>query len=128
MDDFEVLVARLRRGPTSFVECVPELSGSSPRKIAHNTIEERVLGRRMARKMNSRAAAPPARWYVRPQTVGGNNSVEPSEYALEPLRQDDQVTLYRGCSASAQPTRVLMLGPACANPEPDTLRRIDHEY
>src|SRR5262245_57700381 len=27
-------------GPTSFVECVPELSGSSPR---YNTIEERVL-------------------------------------------------------------------------------------
>src|SRR5499426_1137639 len=81
----------------------------------------------MARKMNSRAAAPPARWYVRPQT-DGNNSVEPSEYALEPLRQDDQVTLYRGCSASAQPTRVLMLGPASAHPEPDTLRRIDHEY
>ena len=82
----------------------------------------------MARKMNSRAAAPPARWYVRPQTIGGNNSVEPSEYALEPLRQDDQVTLYRGSSASAQPTRVLMLGPASAHPEPDTLRRIDHEY
>ena len=30
-------------GPTSFVECVPELSGSSPRQIAYNTIEERVL-------------------------------------------------------------------------------------
>src|SRR5262245_10269168 len=81
----------------------------------------------MARKMNSRAAAPPARWwYVRPQMVGGKHSVEPSEYALA-LRQDDQVTLYRGCSASAQPTRVLMLGPASAHPEPDTLRRIDHD-
>src|SRR5262245_31321203 len=80
----------------------------------------------MARKMNSRAAA--AWWYVRPQTVGGNNSVEPSEYALEPLRQDDQFTLYRGCLAGAEPTRILMLGPATAHPEPDTLRRIDHEY
>src|SRR5262245_59143832 len=82
----------------------------------------------MARKMNSRAVAPPARWYVRPQTVGGNNSVEPSEYALEPMRQDDRFTLYRGCSAGAEPTRILMLGPASAYPEPDTLRRIDHEY
>jgi hypothetical protein len=30
-------------GPTSFVECVPELSGSTPLQIAYNTIEERVL-------------------------------------------------------------------------------------
>src|SRR5215831_18588579 len=82
----------------------------------------------MARKMNSRAAAPAAWWYVRPQTVGGNNSVEPSDYALERLRQDDQFTLYRGCSAGAEPTRILMLGPASAHPEPDTFRRIDHEY
>jgi predicted ATPase len=54
--------------------------------------------------------------------------VEPSEYALEPLRQDDQFTLYRGCSAGEEPARILMLVPASAHPEPDTLRRIDHEH
>jgi PAS domain S-box-containing protein len=59
---------------------------------------------------------------------GGNNTVEPSEYALEPLRQDDQFILYRGRSAGADPTQILMLGPASAHPGPETLRRIDHEY
>ncbi|HEY1302057.1 MAG TPA: sigma 54-interacting transcriptional regulator [Vicinamibacterales bacterium] len=54
--------------------------------------------------------------------------MEPSEYALEPLRQDDQFTLYRGCSAGEEPARILMLVPASAHPEPDTLRRIDHEH
>jgi predicted ATPase len=54
--------------------------------------------------------------------------VKPSEYALEPLRQDDQFILYRGRSAGADPTQILLLGPASAHPGRDTLRRIDHEY
>jgi PAS domain S-box-containing protein len=59
---------------------------------------------------------------------GGNNTVEPSEYALEPLRQDDEFILYRGRSAGADPTQILMLGPASEHPGPETFRRIDHEY
>src|SRR5437773_11772115 len=55
-------------------------------------------------------------------------TVEPSEYTLEPLRQDDQFTLYRGRSAGAEATPILMLRPAAAHPVPDTLRRIDLEY
>src|SRR5690242_6117685 len=57
-------------------------------------------------------------------------TVQPSEYALElePLRQDDQFTLYRDRSAGAEARPILVLGPASAHPEPDTLRRIDHEY
>ena len=62
------------------------------------------------------------------RSFGGNSTVEPSEYALEPLRQDDQFILYRGRSAGADPTQILMLGPASAHPGPDALRRIEHEY
>ena len=55
-------------------------------------------------------------------------TVEPSEYTLEPLRQDDEFTLYRGRAEGAEATPILMVGPASAHPVPETLRRIDHEY
>jgi PAS domain S-box-containing protein len=55
-------------------------------------------------------------------------TVQPSEYALQPLRQDDRFTLYRDRSAGAEARSILVLGPASAHPGPDTLRRIDHEY
>ena len=58
----------------------------------------------------------------------GTTTVQRSEYALEPLRQDDQFTLYRDRSAGPEARRILVLGPASTHPGPDTLRRIDHEY
>ena len=77
--------------------------------------------------MNSRAAARRQRGDdVRLQS-GGNITVEPSEYALEPLRQDDQFILYRGRTGTDR-TGILTLGPASAHRGPDTLRSIDHEY
>lgn len=53
--------------------------------------------------------------------------MEPSEYALEPLRQNDQFILYRGRSAGAEATPIFMFGPVAVHPSPDTLRSIDHE-
>jgi PAS domain S-box-containing protein len=62
--------------------------------------------------------------------VVGTMAVQPSEYTLElePLRRDDQFILYRDRSAGAEARPILVLGPASAHPEPDTLRRIAHEY
>jgi PAS domain S-box-containing protein len=55
-------------------------------------------------------------------------TVQPSEYALELLRQDDQFILYRGRPAAPDVTGILMLAPASSHPGPDILRRIEHEY
>jgi len=127
-------------GPTSFVEHVADLPSALPQSRADqnravralgkspiNTIGGRVPERRRGHKMNSRAAARRQRGDdVRLQS-GGNITVEPSEYTLEPLRQDDQFILYHGRTGT-DPTRILMPGPASAHPAPDTLRSIDHEY
>ena len=54
--------------------------------------------------------------------------IDPSEYALDPLRADQALILHRGPgrvprASSAHP--VLVLRPAPERPAPDTLRRIE---
>jgi len=55
--------------------------------------------------------------------------VEPSEYALEPLRKDEEFILYRGHHRNqAETASVLLLMPALMRPALETLKKIDHEY
>ncbi len=51
-----------------------------------------------------------------------------SAYALEVLRDDGELVLYRGRSQIVEPASVLLLAPAAASPAPAILRRLDHEY
>jgi PAS domain S-box-containing protein len=52
---------------------------------------------------------------------------QPSEYALETLRQDREFILYRGRqSGNASP--VLLFAPAAEQPSPQSLKRLEHEY
>ena len=39
------------------------------------------------------------------------NVVEPSDYVLEQLREDDEFILYHGRADEARPTSILLLGP-----------------
>jgi PAS domain S-box-containing protein len=52
---------------------------------------------------------------------------EPSEYVLEPLRERPDFTLYRG-RQPGNPSTVLMVAPTAAQPSPQSLRRLEHEY
>jgi PAS domain S-box-containing protein len=55
--------------------------------------------------------------------------VEPSEYALEALRKDEEFILYRGHHRNqAETASVLLLMPALMRPALETLKKIDHEY
>lgn len=64
-----------------------------------------------------------------------NGSAEPipetikdlSAYALEPLRRDAELVLYRGRS-DADPRHILVLAPVSEQPSHGTLGRIEHEY
>ena len=64
-----------------------------------------------------------------------NGSAEPipetikdlSAYALEPLRRDAELVLYRGRS-DADPRHILVLAPAAEQPSHGTLGRIEREY
>src|SRR5437868_52289 len=52
---------------------------------------------------------------------------EPSGYALEPIREGADFTLYRGRQhGSASP--VLAIALAAEHPSPQSLRRLEHEY
>src|SRR5262249_23087651 len=53
---------------------------------------------------------------------------ELSEYALEPLRRDEEFILYRGHPRQAEGPSVLLLAPVSTHPAPETLKKIDHEY
>jgi predicted ATPase/signal transduction histidine kinase len=50
-----------------------------------------------------------------------------SEYALESLREDSQVVLYRG-RRNADPCRILVVTPASEQPAQGTIKRLEHEY
>jgi len=52
---------------------------------------------------------------------------EDSEYVLELLREGGQFILYRG-RARAHPMPILALAVASAQPSPESLRRLEHEY
>src|ERR1700688_1391737 len=51
----------------------------------------------------------------------------PSEYALEPLREGLDVTLYRGWQ-HGNPSPVLVVALTAEQPSPQGLRRLEHEY
>ena len=52
---------------------------------------------------------------------------EPSGYALEPIREGAEFTLYRG-RRHGNPSPVLALALAAEQPSPQGLRRLEHEY
>src|SRR4029077_14316264 len=51
-----------------------------------------------------------------------------SEYSLEFLRGDGEFILYRGLAKQPGAPCVLLLAPASTRREPDTLKKIDHEF
>src|ERR1700733_9945693 len=52
---------------------------------------------------------------------------EPFEYALEPIREGADFTLYRG-RQHANPSPVLAIALSAEQPAPQSLRRLEHEY
>ena len=57
--------------------------------------------------------------------------MELSEYALEPLRKDDEFILYRGerpTQEQASRSSILVLAPASPRPAPASLEQLTHEY
>jgi hypothetical protein len=52
---------------------------------------------------------------------------DPSEFALEQLREGADFTVYRG-RQRGNPTPVLVVAPAAERPSPQSLRRLEHEY
>jgi hypothetical protein len=57
--------------------------------------------------------------------------VELGEYALEPLRKDEEFILYRGQHRSPKdvtPSSILLLAPVSIRPAPETVKKIEHEY
>lgn len=52
---------------------------------------------------------------------------EDSDYILEPLREDEHFTLYRGRERN-HPMPILALAAAAEQPSPQSLRRLEHEY
>jgi PAS domain S-box-containing protein len=52
---------------------------------------------------------------------------EPSGYALEPIRQAADFTLYRG-RQHGNPSTVLAIAVSAKQPSPQSLRRLEHEY
>jgi hypothetical protein len=55
--------------------------------------------------------------------------VEFSEYMLEPLREDEEFTLYRGRHRNqAEVPSVLLLAPVSTHPTLETLKKIEREF
>ena len=52
---------------------------------------------------------------------------EPSEYALEPIREGADFTLYRG-RQHGNPSPVLVIALSAEQPSPQDFRRLEHEY
>jgi hypothetical protein len=53
--------------------------------------------------------------------------IEPSGYALEPIREGADFTLYRG-RQHGEPSTVLAIAVSAKQPSPQSLRRLEHEY
>ncbi|MBV8585472.1 MAG: serine/threonine-protein kinase PknK, partial [Verrucomicrobia bacterium] len=53
--------------------------------------------------------------------------MELSKHVFEPLRKDKDSVLYRGHNQEDS-TQILVLAPAKENPEPESLKRLEHEY
>src|SRR5215813_6545308 len=56
------------------------------------------------------------------------NAVDFSEFALQPLREDEEFILYRGRPGPAEASSVLLLTPAVKRPRLETIEKINHEY
>ena len=56
------------------------------------------------------------------------NGVDFSEFAFQPLREDEEFVLYRGCPRQADASSVLLLTPAAKRPRLETLEKINHEH
>src|SRR5262249_18875894 len=56
------------------------------------------------------------------------NAVDFSEFALQPLREDEEFILYRGRPRQAESSSVLLLTPALKHPSLETLAKINDEY
>lgn len=54
--------------------------------------------------------------------------MELSSYALEPLRHDDEFTLYRGGPGNSGTPFVLLLMPASRRPALESLKKLEHEF
>ena len=52
---------------------------------------------------------------------------EPSGYALEPIREGADFTLYRG-RQHGNPSPILAIALRAKQPSPQSLRRLEHEY
>ena len=51
-----------------------------------------------------------------------------SDYVRERLREDEEFILYRARASAAEPSSVLLLTPASIHPQPESLKKIEHEY
>src|ERR1700744_1400445 len=51
-----------------------------------------------------------------------------SEYVRECLREDEEFILYRARPSATEPSSVLLLTPASIHPQPESLKKIEHEY
>ncbi|HXH86488.1 MAG TPA: protein kinase, partial [Nitrospira sp.] len=59
----------------------------------------------------------------------GDESLQLTDYELEPLREDEELILYRGRHLNQADTRsLLLLVPASTHPALETLRKIEHVY
>ena len=53
------------------------------------------------------------------------------EYALDPLRRDEEFILHRGRNRSpkeGEPLSILLLAAASQHPAPETVRKLEHEF
>ena len=56
------------------------------------------------------------------------NAVDLSEFALQPLREDEEFILYRGRPKRAEVLSILLLTPVVTHSRLETLEKINHEY
>src|SRR5262249_3896826 len=56
------------------------------------------------------------------------NTIDFSEFTLHPLREDEELVLYRGRPRLAEASSILLLTPAAKCPRLETLEKINHEY
>jgi serine/threonine protein kinase len=67
------------------------------------------------------------RQIVRPDTIEGSGHMpEHARYLLEVLRDEGELTLYRGREPGEQAS-VLIVAPAAEQPSPQSLRQLEHE-
>lgn len=59
----------------------------------------------------------------------GDESLQPTDYEFEPLREDEDFTLYRGRHLNhADTSSAFLMAPALTRPVLETFKKIEHEY